>query len=89
MYAEGHVIQLVSLTKKAVCMPEGNGFLAPGYDVEKVRDAIKDNVWLHYTNMKAVRESPDKPLVLVKGTLPTLATERQICAADRRARQNP
>ena len=55
MYAEGHVIQLVSLTKKAVCMPEGNGFLAPGYDVEKVRDAIKDNVWLHYTNMKAVR----------------------------------
>ncbi|HEX3304102.1 MAG TPA: aminotransferase class III-fold pyridoxal phosphate-dependent enzyme, partial [Thermomicrobiales bacterium] len=48
-------------------MTDGNGYLAPGYDVEKVRDAIKDNVWLHYTNMKAVRESPEKPLVLVKG----------------------
>ena len=38
-----------------------------GYDIEDVRQAIKDNVWLHYTNMKAVRESSDKPLVLVKG----------------------
>jgi adenosylmethionine-8-amino-7-oxononanoate aminotransferase len=41
--------------------------LAPGYDVERVRDAIRENVWLHYTNMKEVRESPEKPLVLVRG----------------------
>ena len=41
--------------------------LHPGYDAEKVRGAIKDNVWLHYTNMKAVQESDQKPLVLVKG----------------------
>jgi adenosylmethionine-8-amino-7-oxononanoate aminotransferase len=46
---------------------DSNGYLAPGYDIEKVRDAIKDNVWLHYTNMKAVRDSPDKPMVLVRG----------------------
>ena len=44
-----------------------NGQLAPGYDVERVRDAIRDNVWLHYTNMKEVRESADKPMVLVRG----------------------
>ena len=46
-------------------MTDGNGYLAPGYDVEKVRDAIKDNVWLHYTNMKAVRESPAESAVRV------------------------
>ena len=40
---------------------------AAEYDIEQVRQAIKYNVWLHYTNMKAVRESPEKPLVLVKG----------------------
>ena len=48
-------------------MTTGNGFHAADYDIEQVRQAIKDNVWLHYTNMKAVRESPEKPLVLVKG----------------------
>jgi adenosylmethionine-8-amino-7-oxononanoate aminotransferase len=48
-------------------MTSGNGFHAADYDIEQVRQAIKDNVWLHYTNMKAVRESPEKPLVLVKG----------------------
>ena len=48
-------------------MSHENGNLAHGYDIDQVRDAIKENVWLHYTNMKAVKESSEKSLVLVKG----------------------
>jgi adenosylmethionine-8-amino-7-oxononanoate aminotransferase len=57
----------VSALKQGINMTEPNGNLGHGYDVEQVRDAIRENVWLHYTNMKAVRESDQKPLVLVKG----------------------
>lgn len=48
-------------------MHNGSSHLYPNYEIDKVRDAIKENVWLHYTNMKAVRESSEKPLVLVRG----------------------
>lgn len=41
-------------------------FVPESYDIEAVRQAIRDNVWLHYTNMKAVKESPEPPTVLVK-----------------------
>jgi adenosylmethionine-8-amino-7-oxononanoate aminotransferase len=44
-----------------------NSLLAPGYDAEKVRDAIRDNVWLHFTNMKEFQDPESRPMVLVRG----------------------
>ena len=41
--------------------------LAPGYDAERVRSAIRDNVWLHFTQMAPYRDSATRPLVLVRG----------------------
>jgi adenosylmethionine-8-amino-7-oxononanoate aminotransferase len=41
--------------------------LAPGYDAERVRQAIRDNVWLHFTNMKELQDEANRPFVLVKG----------------------
>ena len=41
--------------------------LAPGYDTDKVRQAIRDNVWLHFTNMQEVQSAESRPLVLVRG----------------------
>jgi adenosylmethionine-8-amino-7-oxononanoate aminotransferase len=38
-----------------------------GYDSERVREAIRDNVWLHFTQMSQYRDAQQKPLVLVKG----------------------
>lgn len=41
--------------------------LAPGYDADRVRAAIRDDVWLHFTNMRQYRDPDVKPLVLVRG----------------------
>jgi adenosylmethionine-8-amino-7-oxononanoate aminotransferase len=41
--------------------------LAPGYDPSKVRAAIRDNVWLHFTNMQDVQDPDKEQLVLVRG----------------------
>lgn len=41
--------------------------LAPGYDAQRVRQAIRDNVWLHFTNMKEFQDEANRPFVLVKG----------------------
>ncbi len=38
-----------------------------GYDGERVRGAIRDNLWLHYTQMAQYRDAEVKPLILVKG----------------------
>ena len=51
-------------------MSSTNGFeqlLAPGYNAQRVREAIRDNVWLHFTNMQDFQNSEPRPLVLVKG----------------------
>jgi adenosylmethionine-8-amino-7-oxononanoate aminotransferase len=41
--------------------------LAPGFDADRVRDAIRDNVWLHSTQMAPYFEPEHRPFVLVKG----------------------
>lgn len=41
--------------------------LAPGYDAQRVRQAIRDNVWLHFTNMKSFVDGTADSLVLVRG----------------------
>ena len=41
--------------------------LAPGYDARRVREAIRDNVWLHFTQMAPYRDPAYRPLVLVRG----------------------
>ncbi len=41
--------------------------LAPGYDSDRVRAAIRENVWLHFTQMSPYRDPEHRPLVLVRG----------------------
>lgn len=41
--------------------------LAPGYDGVRVREAIRDNLWLHFTQMSEFKNPESRPLVLVKG----------------------
>jgi adenosylmethionine-8-amino-7-oxononanoate aminotransferase len=41
--------------------------LAPGYDVPRVRQAIRDNLWIHFANMKEFQDEANPPFVLVKG----------------------
>lgn len=38
-----------------------------GYDGEKVRQAIRDNLWLHVTNMAEFQDPKKRPVMLVKG----------------------
>src|SRR5215217_7596475 len=40
--------------------------LAPLYEGERVRDAIRENVWLHFTQMAQYQEPERRPLVLVR-----------------------
>ena len=47
--------------------PVTNPTLAPGYDADRIREAIRDDVWLHFTNMRPYRDTDVKPLVLVRG----------------------
>jgi adenosylmethionine-8-amino-7-oxononanoate aminotransferase len=42
-------------------------FLAPGYDATRVREAVRDNVWLHFTQMAPYRDPDHRPLILVRG----------------------
>ncbi|MDQ3044159.1 MAG: aminotransferase class III-fold pyridoxal phosphate-dependent enzyme [Chloroflexota bacterium] len=44
-----------------------NADLAPGYDSERVRAAIRENVWLHFTQMSPYRDPEHHPLLLVRG----------------------
>lgn len=44
-----------------------NSPFPPGYDGEKVREAIRDNLWLHLTNMSEYQDPKTRPLMLVKG----------------------
>ncbi len=41
--------------------------LVPGYDGRRVRDAIRDNVWIHFTQMAPYRDPEHRSLVLVRG----------------------
>ena len=41
--------------------------LAPGYDSHRIREAIRDNLWLHFTQMSDYENPETRPLVLVKG----------------------
>jgi len=41
--------------------------LAPGYDAAKVRAAIRDNLWLHFTQMKDFADPEHRPLILTRG----------------------
>jgi len=46
----------------------GNGAaLAAGYDGDRLRAAIRDNLWLHFTQMAPHRDPEHRPLVLVRG----------------------
>ncbi|MEA2527291.1 MAG: hypothetical protein QOF73_4518 [Thermomicrobiales bacterium] len=40
---------------------------APWYEGERVHEAIRDNVWLHFTQMAEYRDLERRPLVLVRG----------------------
>ena len=42
------------------------------YDRERISEAIRDNVWLHFTQMAPFRDPANRPLVLVKGEGSTL-----------------
>ncbi|MCC6313437.1 MAG: aminotransferase class III-fold pyridoxal phosphate-dependent enzyme [Thermomicrobiales bacterium] len=46
--------------------------VAPGYDAERIEDAIRDNVWLHFTQMAEFRDPANHPLILVRGEGSTL-----------------
>jgi adenosylmethionine-8-amino-7-oxononanoate aminotransferase len=41
--------------------------LAPWYEGERVRDAIRENVWLHFTQMAQYQDAERRPIVLVRG----------------------
>lgn len=41
--------------------------LAPGYDGARLRDAIRDNVWLHFTAISQHQDPDTRPFVLVRG----------------------
>ena len=41
--------------------------IAPWYDGERVHGAIRDNVWLHFTQMAQYQDAERRPLVLVRG----------------------
>ncbi len=41
--------------------------LAPGYDSQRVREAIRDNVFLHFAQMQSHYDPEHRPLVLVRG----------------------
>lgn len=59
----------MSLPASRNLSPEA-GELTPGfegYDQHKVRDAIRDNLWLHFTQMSDYQNPETRPLVLVKG----------------------
>jgi len=42
------------------------------FDDDRVREAIKENVWLHYTQMSQYRSGKTQPVVMVKGEGSTL-----------------
>jgi adenosylmethionine-8-amino-7-oxononanoate aminotransferase len=46
--------------------------LSPGYDGLKVREAIRDNLFLHFAQMQPFYDPDHKPLLLVKGEGSTL-----------------
>jgi adenosylmethionine-8-amino-7-oxononanoate aminotransferase len=46
--------------------------LAPGYDGAKVREAIRDNLFLHFSQMQPHYDPNHRPLLLVKGEGSTL-----------------
>ena len=41
--------------------------LSPGYDADRIRDAVRDNVWLHSTQMAPYFEPEHRPFTLVRG----------------------
>ena len=41
--------------------------LAPGYDGARVREAIRDNIFLHFAQMQPFYDPEHRPLLLVKG----------------------
>ena len=41
--------------------------IAPWYERAKVREAIRDNLWLHFTQMGQYQDAGTRPLVMVKG----------------------
>ncbi len=41
--------------------------LVPGYDSQQVREAIRDNAFLHFAQMKSHHDPEYRPLVLVRG----------------------
>lgn len=41
--------------------------LAAGYDGERLREVIRDNLWLHFTQMGSYRAPEHRPMVLVRG----------------------
>jgi adenosylmethionine-8-amino-7-oxononanoate aminotransferase len=47
--------------------PSAGDELAPGYDSQRIREAIRDNLWLHFTQMSDYENPETRPLVLVKG----------------------
>src|SRR5262249_44306363 len=41
--------------------------VAPWYEGDRVREAIRENVWMHFTQMAEFQDVERRPLVLVRG----------------------
>lgn len=50
--------------------------LAPGYEPEQIHEAIRDNVWLHFTQMAEYQDRERRSLVLVRGEGSTVWDEK-------------
>ncbi len=44
-----------------------NGPTATTVDIDRVEDAVRDNAWLHFTQMASYQDPETRPLVLVRG----------------------
>jgi adenosylmethionine-8-amino-7-oxononanoate aminotransferase len=44
-----------------------NGQEAPAFDTERIEDAVRDNAWLHFTQMSTYQDPDRRPLMLVRG----------------------
>jgi adenosylmethionine-8-amino-7-oxononanoate aminotransferase len=40
---------------------------APAFDTERIENAVRDNAWLHFTQMAAYQDPERRPLMLVRG----------------------
>src|SRR5262249_13508563 len=59
--------------------------VAPWYEGDRVREAIRENVWLHFTQMAEFQDAERPPLVLVRGDGSTVWDDQGKAYLDRLA----